>query len=293
MAFTYYKLPPHGLNLYLTSLPTIQQLSKPLNLFTMNHRHFSTSVFISWALCFAFSDAEAKTKKQLPDKQKELEHYDVIIVPGVPYKDPKLEIIFKARMLWANYLYQNGVTDNIIFSGGAVYNSFVEGKIMKIYADSLHIPSAHTFSETQAEHSTENVYYSLLMAKQLGFKKIAVATDQYQAIIIRNFMRKNCPDVDLVLIDFKKINLITAPWPEIEPSSACMDNFVSLVDRENKVKRFKGTLGKNIDYASNDSIAAKEKQAIYPAVKLNTLYNSGTESVSSLLSIFNKSAPIH
>jgi uncharacterized SAM-binding protein YcdF (DUF218 family) len=259
----------------------------------MNQRHLSTQLFLCCALCFTYADTEAKTEKQLPDGQKALEHYDVIIVPGVPYKDPKLEIIFKARMLWANYLYQNGVADNIIFSGGAVYNSFVEGKIMKIYADSLHIPSAHTFAEIQAEHSTENVYYSLLLAKQLGFKKIAVATDQYQAIIIRNFMKKNCPDVDLVLIDYKKINLITAPWPEIEPSSACTDNFVSLVERENKVKRLKGTLGKNINYVSTDSTAGKEEQAIYPIAKLNALYNSSTESVSSLFSIFNKSVTDH
>ena len=63
-----------------------------------------------------------------------------------------------------------------------------------------------------------------------------------------------------------------------------------LIERESKLKRFKGTLGKNIDYVSNDSTAGKEEQAIHPIAKLN----SGTHSVSSLLSQFNtKVAQIH
>ena len=102
-------------------------------------------------------------------------------------------MVFKARILWPKYLFENGITKNIIFSGAAVYNPYVEAKIMKMYAESLHIPSANIFIETQPEHYTENVYYSILMAKQMGFKNIAVTTDQYQAIIIiiiKNFIKK-------------------------------------------------------------------------------------------------------
>ncbi|MFY9309523.1 MAG: YdcF family protein [Bacteroidia bacterium] len=201
---------------------------------------------------------------------KATEHFDAIIVPGIPYKDPALEIIFKARILWAKYLFDNGVADNIIFSGGAVYNPYVEGIIMKTYADSLGIPPAHTFSEVQAEHSTENIYYSLLMARQMGFRKVAVATDHYQAIIIKKFMDKNCPDVKLILIEFKKINLIAAPWPEIDPSAACVDDFVSLVEREDRIKRFKGTLGMNINYDEGDTLNYPQRRSLFSLAGLSS-----------------------
>jgi uncharacterized SAM-binding protein YcdF (DUF218 family) len=182
------------------------------------------------------------------------QHYDAIIVPGAPYMDKKLALVFKARILWAKYLFDNGITDNIIFSGGAVYNQYIEGKVMKLYADSLHIPSEHTFSETKAEHSTENVYYSMLLAQQLGFKKVAIATDHFQAILIKKFMNKNCPDVELKLIDYEKIDLVLSFWPQIDPASAVADNFVGLPERENKIKRFGGTLGKHIVFANDTPV---------------------------------------
>lgn len=184
-------------------------------------------------------------------------HYDAIIVPGIPYQDKQTALIFKARILWAKYLFDNGSTDNIIFSGNAVYDQYVEGKVMKLYADSLHIPYEHTFSETKAEHSTENVYYSMLLAQQLGFKKIAVATDHFQAILIKKFMKKNCPDVELELIDYEKIDLVLSFWPQIDPASTIANDFVALPEREGSIKRFGGTLGKHIVF-SEDSLSQKE-----------------------------------
>lgn len=186
-------------------------------------------------------------------------HYDAIIVPGAPYMDKKLALVFKARILWAKHLYDNGIADNIIFSGGAVYNQYIEGKVMKLYADSLHIPYEHTFSETNAEHSTENVYYSMLLAQQLGFKKLAVATDHFQAILIKKFMKQNCPDIDLELIDYEKIDLVLSFWPEIDPTSTIANNFVALPERENPVKRFGGTLGKHIIFA-DDTLPQKQSK---------------------------------
>ncbi|NOS57222.1 MAG: DUF218 domain-containing protein, partial [Cyclobacteriaceae bacterium] len=82
--------------------------------------------------------------------------YDVVIVPGVPYDSVEIGTVFKARILWAKFLYDSGYTKNIIFSGSAVYSPYFEGSVMKTIADSLGIPSSHTFSEIKAEHSTEN-----------------------------------------------------------------------------------------------------------------------------------------
>lgn len=211
----------------------------------MNDCKISTPALF-FAFCFICSNDYPQNTTQKYECLNDSEPYDVIIVPGVPYDEPKMKIILKARMLWAKYLFEHDKTKNIIFSGSSVYSPFIEGEIMKIYADSLHIPSQHTFSETNAEHSTENIYYSLLMAKKMGFKKIAVATDPFQAIIIKRFIKKNCPEVKIITIEYDKINLWNTPLPEIDASSAFVNSFVSLLERENRIQRFKGTLGKNI-----------------------------------------------
>jgi hypothetical protein len=210
-------------------------------------------------MCFLCSYDYLTSSKKKIEKKKCSDPYDVIIVPGVPFEDPNFELVLKARMLWAKYLYENKIAKNIIFSGSSVYSPYVESKIMRIYADSIGIPSEHTFSETQAEHSTENVYYSVLLAKKLGFKKIAVATDPYQALILRKYIQKKFPAVEIIKIDYAKIHVLRSSWPKIEPCSAYVNDFVSIIDREDRMHRFKGTLGKNINFDDSDSTYCNEE----------------------------------
>src|SRR5688572_23800179 len=111
---------------------------------------------------YALKSYEA-AKKQKP--------YDVIIVPGIKYEGKNTASVMKMRLYWAKHLYDSGYCKNIIFSGSAVYTPYIEGIVMKVMADSLGVPEDKIFSETKAEHSTENAYYSWRMAKELGFKK--------------------------------------------------------------------------------------------------------------------------
>jgi hypothetical protein len=172
--------------------------------------------------------------------------YDVIIVPGLPYQKTAASSVLKMRMLWAKYLYDHGVAHNIIFSGGAVYTPYVESIAMKVMADSMGIPSNITFSETEAEHSTENVYYSWKMAKGLGFKKIAVATDPFQGSMLRGFIRKHTPGVDLLPVVFDKIDMKNEKLPVIDATSSYRSDFVSIKDRESLVDRMRKTMGKRV-----------------------------------------------
>jgi uncharacterized SAM-binding protein YcdF (DUF218 family) len=229
----------------------------------MKKRSLSTPAFLSCAFLVMCSFENPKNEIEKLIAEEQTDPFDAIIVPGVPYENESLEIILKQRILWAKYLYDKGIAKNIIFSGGSVYSPYVEGEIMRIYADSLGIPHEHTFSETKAEHSTENVFYSLQMAKKLGFKKIAVATDPYQAVLIRSFVRKFCPEVKILKVIYTKIDTKNTPWPEIEPNSAYAENFESLITRENKVKRFKGTMGKNIVFNAKDSSEFNRKVPTY------------------------------
>jgi uncharacterized SAM-binding protein YcdF (DUF218 family) len=217
-------------------------------------------IFIILALILTHCSFTHYAKKSFEAARKE-KPYDVVIVPGVPY-DTASDFVMKMRVYWAKYLYDSGFTHNVIFSGSAVYNPYTEGIIMKIMADSLGIPSDHTFSETTAEHSTENIYYSWKMAKQMGFTKIGLASDPYQVGLLRSFFTKHCPGMKPIPIIFGTMDINNKRLPKIDPSSAFKADFVSIMKREGFWMRLRGTLGKRIkdERKAERAAARKEKQ---------------------------------
>lgn len=194
-------------------------------------------------------------KKSYADAQKE-KPYDVVIVPGVPYEGENTTGVMKMRLYWAKLLYDSGITKNIIFSGSSVYTPYVESIVMKIMADSLGVPADHLFSETKAEHSTENVYYSWKMAKGLGFNKIALATDPFQAGMLRSFIKRYCPGMKSVPIIFDTMNIDEKSLPKIDASTAFVSNFVPITSRETFWQRLKGTMGRKV---KEEAIADQQK----------------------------------
>lgn len=190
-----------------------------------------------------------------------LEPYDAIIVPGVPF-DSAWSYTMKGRVLWSVYLYRNGYVKNIIYSGSAVYSPFTEGKIMAMYAEKLGVKPANIFVESRAEHSTENVFYSGLIAKKKGFKKVALATDRFQSRTLSDYLPKVRRKLDLDIRSLPMQDELTATMPHDDPAIeynlARVDSFVSLVNRESKLKRFWGTMGKNIKYRQEKEAYEKE-----------------------------------
>jgi uncharacterized SAM-binding protein YcdF (DUF218 family) len=189
------------------------------------------------------------------EKNLELQPYDAIIVPGIPFRNGNWDIIMKGRVLWSVYLYQHGYVKNIIYSGSAVYSPYVEGKIMALYAEKLSVKRENIFVESRAEHSTENVYYGCLIAKKNGFKKIAVATDRFQSRTLADFLPKVRRKTHVMLKSLPMQENLLAAMPHDDPvidyKTAQVDSFVSIVDRQSKLKRFWGTMGKNIKYEEN------------------------------------------
>jgi hypothetical protein len=214
-------------------------------------------VFLLVALVFTHCTFTHYAKKSYAAAKKE-KPYDVVIVPGVPYEGDNTTGVMKMRLFWSKHLYDSGYTKNIIFSGSSVYSPYVEGVVMKIMADSLGIPPEHTFSETKAEHSTENVYYSWRMARGMGFKKIALATDHFQAGLLRSFMKRWCPGMKAIPIVFDAdVDFDDKALPKISPLSAYVDNFVALPARENWWQRFQGTLGTKV---KKEALADRKKE---------------------------------
>lgn len=175
--------------------------------------------------------------------------YDVVIVPGFPYKetDSVWSDVMKMRVYWSKYLYENNYTKNIIYSGSAVYSPFVESEVMKLHGQAIGIPAEVIFTETNAEHSTENLYYSYHMAKEMGFNKIALATDPFQTSMLTSFAKRKKLNIDYLPIVLDSLKTFNKIDPIIDVTDTRLPNFVSITERESTWKRWMGTLGKNIE----------------------------------------------
>ncbi len=174
----------------------------------------------------------------------------MIIVPGVPFTEQGWDSTMKARIYWSKYLYERGIAKNIMYSGSSVYSAYYEGEIMAMYAIAIGIPKEHVYSETKAEHSTENLHYSYYKSKQLGFDRIALATDPFQAKQLRRYAKvKLSKEVGIIPIVFDSLRAMQSTMinPVIDYQQAENKDFISLASRESFWKRLRGTMGKNID----------------------------------------------
>ncbi len=179
-------------------------------------------------------------------KAKQQPPADAIIVPGYPFRDGKWSDLMKARVYWSHYLYKNNYAHNIIYSGSAVYTPYVESEIMALYAEQLGIPSDSIYTETKAEHSTENLYYSYQLAQKKGFSKVALATDPFQSLMLIPFAKQEQIEIRYLPIDFSILKDIDKTDPAIDEQRAYVDSFRSLPERQNWWERLKGTFGQQI-----------------------------------------------
>ncbi|MGZ5134596.1 MAG: YdcF family protein [Flavitalea sp.] len=194
----------------------------------------------------SFSD---KTTKRLFIESSN-QSFDIIIVPGVPFENGQWSRTMKARVYWSKFLYDRGIARNVMYSGSSVYTPYYEAEIMASYAQSLGIPKDHIYTETKAEHSTENIYYSYRKAKLLGFKTMALASDPFQTKLLKKFTRKRVsPEVKLIPFVIDSLQLIEQQMidPKIDHQLAYNQDFISITKRENFWKRFRGTRGRNLD----------------------------------------------
>lgn len=176
--------------------------------------------------------------------------YDLVIVPGAPVTDSGWNKTLKGRIYWSKFLYDRGIAKNIMYSGAAVYSPIVEASAMAAYARGIGIAAEHVFEETRAEHSTENLYYSFKKARQLGFKKIALASDPFQTRMLKRYALKRLdPEFGLIpmVIDSMKIIEPTMTDPVLDLQKYRDPDFRPLKEREGFFKRLKGTMGLNMD----------------------------------------------
>ena len=203
-------------------------------------------------LLFAGCVTARKGPRNAYAKAAGIKPFDAIIIPGVPYYGRGWDSVMKARVLWSYILYRNGYAKNIIYSGAAVYTPYCEAKIMGLYGQALGIPGKHIFYDTIAKHSTENVYYSYLLAKKEGFKAIALATDPFQSFMLRSFTRKrfNSPIYHIPLVK-DSVQAYSGTNPVINASSARVQKWEPITEDQRFGERIKGTLGIGINWKSH------------------------------------------
>jgi uncharacterized SAM-binding protein YcdF (DUF218 family) len=210
----------------------------------MKRRFLFIKAFLLLLVVESCSYSGKTTRRML--EQVKGKRFDVIVVPGVPLENGKWSRTMKARIYWAKYLYDKGIAKNLMFSGSAVYTPYYEGIVMALYANALGIPKEHLYSETRAEHSTENIYYSYLKAKKLGFNTIALASDPFQTKLLKRFTRRKVsPEVVMLPMvkDTLKMMEPAMTDPQIPIDEAFKPGFVSIRKREGFFKRLRGTLG--------------------------------------------------
>jgi len=180
-------------------------------------------------------------------KAESMKPIDCIIVPGLPLYNGKWDTLLKTRILWSQYLFQHGWTKNVIYSGNAVYTPWVEGPSMALFANQLGIDNAHIFIDTIAQHSTENLFYGYQLAKQKGFKTIAIATDPFQCKMLMKYAKKNFTEpVYFLPVIYDSIKSAMKIDLLIDTTITKKKNFISIEAQQGYKERLSGTRGKHI-----------------------------------------------
>lgn len=184
------------------------------------------------------------------DKLHKIEEpYDAIIVPGYPFKpNGKTNPIYKVRLYWAYHLYKQGKTKNIIVSGSAVHTPYVEAKVYALYLMELGIEPNNIIIEDRAEHSLENVFYSMEIAKEHGFEKVAVVSDKAHSFMMKYLAKKFDHEITADFLPARWRFVIRRYWNKfdlnIDESKAYQPGFVHISMKKTDTQRDLGTSGK-------------------------------------------------
>ncbi len=97
----------------------------------------------------------------IPNHNTSATHFDTILVLGYPASpDGTPSPEQRERVLEGVREYKAGIAPNIIMTGGAAHNQFVEAHVMAKLAASQGVPASAIVEEPQAQNTIQNIYYS-------------------------------------------------------------------------------------------------------------------------------------
>ncbi|GAA0194990.1 YdcF family protein [Fulvivirga kasyanovii] len=129
------------------------------------------SLFVTWYLFNTYRIYLYSTKYY---DQKS----DVAIVLGAGTNEGKLSPVFKERVNHAINLYQQGIVDHIIFTGGfGEGQSMSDSKAAMLYAVEEGVPEAKMFIEEKSCITFENLKNAKILMDNHGMKTALIVSD--------------------------------------------------------------------------------------------------------------------
>lgn len=127
--------------------------------------------------------------------------FDAVLVPGCPANDDgTVSVCQWRRASWAADLFHGGSVDHVIVSGAAVYNPYVEAEGLAMALEEQGVPSDRITLERTARHTDQNAAFSLRIAEERGWNRLAVASDGLHAVIVDKMLTEWSADVDVVAL---------------------------------------------------------------------------------------------
>lgn len=102
---------------------------------------------------------------------------DVIIILGYPVNNSaQLSDVLYSRLDYGVKLFHSGFAKNVILTGAAVNNSYVEAEAMAAYCIKKGIPAESIILEKKARNTYENALYCSRLMKQMNMSKAIIVT---------------------------------------------------------------------------------------------------------------------
>lgn len=113
-------------------------------------------------------------------KKDESKKADAIIVLGASAYGDKPSPVLRERINHAILLYENKISDKIIFTGGIGENSDrSEAEVSKIYAVSMGIPERDIILEDTSRSTMENLKNALHISREHGFESFIIVSTPF------------------------------------------------------------------------------------------------------------------
>jgi uncharacterized SAM-binding protein YcdF (DUF218 family) len=130
---------------------------------------------VFYLLVFLASVAVVINLVFIPTQNTAATHFDTIIVLGYPANpDGSPSPEQRERVLEAVREYKAGVAPNIIMTGAAAHNRFIEAHVMISLAIGQGVPTSALLGESHAQNTIQNIYYSASIMQQRNWHSAEV-----------------------------------------------------------------------------------------------------------------------
>ncbi len=140
----------------------------------MRMRNYWSKSICLISLCFILQLSEIHLFSKVRDNSTS----DAAIVLGAAVWNRNPSPVFAERINHAIYLYEEGIVEKIIFTGGFFNDSTLsESQVAKTYAEKMGVKSNDIFIEEKSKNTKENLLFAREILKKEKFSKVLLVSD--------------------------------------------------------------------------------------------------------------------